>query len=457
VSGIDFELRDETSATPLVFPLTGLDIEVERFTTKAFTEPKPVSFSAVLTTGNVTLPKRTVASSLLAGVLTAAGHAITGGGDADATEERPFLEELSVQGRLQFYPDLEGRVRTSLTGLELTALRGPAQAAGVEIGDGVFDTGIDVRLEPGVVRTEASFGFADLSLDEPPGGLISTYLKLPAPLDAVLFALKDDVDEIHVPLTLEVGKEGVGGGAIASAAVSALGSIITDAIASAPLRAAGTLTGALGFGPGAAENLAARKRNVRFEPGAVELPPEAAARLLPLVDKIRGDDSLSLVLTHSFGVQDVVLAERLANPDRATTEQLVAGLRQRRAELQIRRDEAGAEARMHLLTGRHYLAQGEVARLRALDRTLAELEDALDDAIKLLRPGAERRAPRRTKTAALGLGNRRLDAMQAWLLEQLGPAAADRIEVRRARLGEPVGPLGGVVSVTPARRQTSGS
>lgn len=457
VSGVTFTLEDRTTEVPLIVPITNVDLELQRFTTRAFSEPIPMSFAAIVNAGEVPLPKRAKASSLLAGMLSAAGRALSGGDDEAEIENRPMLDEFALQGRIQFYPALDGRIRSSLSGLELTALRGPASAAGVEIGDGIYDSGIDVRMDQGAVRANASFAFGDLSLDEPPDGLISSYLKLPAPLDAVLFALKDESDQITIPLEVEVGKGGeLDPGALAAEAVSVLGSIIADAVAASPFRAAGAVTGALGFGGGEAEDLSQRRRNLLFSPASTELPEDVRMTLMPLVERCLDDETIGLVLTHRFGVRDLELAMRRANPGREATAALLEGLRQDRTELQIDREAAGAAAQVHLATGRRYLAQRETARLRALDEELAEIEDAIDQAVRLLRPGAERRAPRRTKATALGIGNTRLLTIRRWLIEQLGPGGEDRVEVRKARLAEPAGTQGGIVTTTPVRRQVAG-
>jgi hypothetical protein len=457
VRGLDFVYQDDAADPPMTVPLDGLDLELSNFTTRAFAEPRPLRFSVAVTGGDVELQKRHAASSVVAGFLGAAVGAVTGRSNEIELEQRPMMDEISVNGRLTFHPELQGRIRASISALELTTFRGAANEAGVEIGDGVLDAGVQVDLlGAGGQTLNANFRFDSLQIDEPPGGPISTYLKLPAPLNSVLFALKDEGDQISIPLNVHVEESGVGGSQIANAAITALGSLITKAVAAAPFRVTGAVTGALGldglFG-GDEIPLEERAVTIDFAPAATAVAPEQRRALEPLVELLQDDPQVGLVLVHSFGAADLARAAALANPSPDQTRALAARLRQRRDELGRTRATQGAEARVLLASAGPDEVQAAVLRLQALDRELGETEAALDRTLEMLRPGAERRADRRTRAAALEIGNLRLDAIRRALVEQLGPDGAERVEIRRARPTAAEGEGGGRVQAVPKVRR----
>lgn len=456
VFGLDFVYQDDSADPPMTLPLDGLELEVARFTTRAFEEPRPIRFLVSVTGGDAELPKRQAASSILTGLLGAVTDVVTGGSDEVELQERPIFEEIAVSGRVALYPHLVGRVRTSAAQVELTALRGAAKQSGIEIGDGVLDAGVTLDFH-GAQGTdvEATFTFDSLQIDEPPGGPISSYLKLPAPLNTVIFTLKDNENRIQIPLSTHVEETGIGSGRLTRAIITALGSVIKDAIASAPFRVTGTVTSALGldslFG-GSDTPLEDLVATVDFAPGATALSPDGRRPLDGIVELLQDDEEVGVVLVHTFGEQDLERARTLANPTPEQTRALVARLRQQRAELTRERAIEGANARAILATGDPETVQQTVHQLQALDRELGRTELALDRALDLLRPGAERYADRRTRTAALEIGNLRLEAVRRALVQLLGPEAAERIETKRARFTDPVGDAGGRVTIVPRAR-----
>jgi hypothetical protein len=96
--------------------------------------------------------------------------------------------------------------------------------------------------------------------------------------------------------------------------------------------------------------------------------------------------------------------------------------------LRLRADAAG-QARAQLLSLGEANAAAALARLTAVDQELARTEDALDQVLELLRPGADRQAGRRMRAVALDFGRERLDAVRAVLLASKVPHIADRITV----------------------------
>jgi hypothetical protein len=454
VRGLDFRYSDSTCTPPLIAPLEQLDLEVRGFTTRTFDSAVPFRFRASLGAGKVELPERLKSSSLVAGLLGATVGALTGAEDQRALEPRAMLDEIAVDGALALGPHLDGKVRANISGFELGALRGIAERSGVTIGDGTLDLGTTVHfLGPNGLRTDARIGFQYLSVSEPAGGPISTYLKLPAPLDAVIFALQDQNNEITIPLRLRVEEGGVGGGQIATAAITALGKVIADAIAAAPFRAVGILTGVLGIGGGAGPTLAEQRRQVSFGLGEALPAIDAQQVVAPLIDLLAGDETIALVLTHSFAADDLAHAKTLANPDPELADDIAARLRVDLATSIRERDLLATRLLAMLGAGNPRDAFVLNRRLHALDAEIARISDALDRVLALLRPGAERRADRRTRDTATDLARARLESLRDLLLELGGAELEKRIELRPARITDPIERPHSEIELVPRVRQ----
>ncbi len=456
VSGLDVEFRDERAEPAFVLPLNRFDCEVRGFTTRAFEEPVPLRFSADLGAGGVELPERVQSVAFPLGFAQAAVSALTGGEDAVGTESRRVLEELAINGRLSFAPQLEGVVKVNLAGLELPALRGPAAEAGVEIGDGVLDFGTALRFRGAQgLDIDTGITFTHLSIDEPPGGPISTYLQLPAPLDSVLFLLRNEDGEHKLSPSIHIGAAGISAGEIARVAGETLALTIANAVAAAPLRATGMLTDVVGM-TGAAEDLDALTTQLAFEPGAPALPADAADTLHRLLAEVTHDEQLVIVAQHQFGAADLELAARRGSPPPDTCHELLLGFAEREAVLQRRRAEAAARARAVVITGQRATPDPSAA-LRAIESELGELALAREAVLELLAPGAERQRARRAKHSARAVAERRLAEVRDLVVAKLRGFGAElpqtRIEVRKPRLGQVAGEGGGQIVLQARRRQ----
>ena len=136
-------------------------------------------------------------------------------------------------GQLTFYPATSGWMQVALQGFERRPCA--ARASGINIGDGVLDVNSRTRLAGSEAVTWTPVSLAHLSLSEPDVGPIS-FLKLPAPLDTVIFVLKNEQGEIRLPLAFDFG----GGSTMGLAEISAKAStaflrLVTEALAAAPL------------------------------------------------------------------------------------------------------------------------------------------------------------------------------------------------------------------------------
>lgn len=436
VNGLALQYRDETTTPPTLLPVDDLTLQVRHYRSKAAGDAVPTTIHAFLHGGDVRLPPRADAGSLLAGIVSSAARAVTGGGGDAETEPHAVVEEIALVASLQRAPVLRGRVRLDVRGFELRALRGLAAGGAVDIGDGVLDAGAVVELagsEGALVL--AQLVFSHLSLSEPAGGPISTYLRLPAPLDTVLFALRNSAGEHVVPLDFHVPPDGLDAGSIQRRAIEAFTRVVADAIAGAPLRVAGTAFGWLLdlFGFGGRENLAELHGAIPFAPGTADLPdrpPAELPELAPLVERLADDEEIALVLEHDLGQADLDVATLRANPPLDDLAAAIARLRRLHTELEHERRVTAARVRGLFAAGQVHAAEEGARGLRVLDDRIGGTQMALDRLLQQLRPGAGRRAPHRGRRAAAEIARQRLEAVRAWLAAAVGPEAAERIEVR---------------------------
>lgn len=452
VAGLSIDLRDETTSPPTHLPFADVELELERFTTRGFREPLPWQFRVAIRGGLVQLEKRIVRSSLLSGLVGSAGAAVLGGSNQHETEPRPLVDEIRVRGELQLFPAPIGRLVTDVSALELPAFRGLAKVAGVELTDGLLDhtSTLVLRGDDGL-DLESSTVMTWLSLREPPGGPISTYLRLPAPLDTVLFLLRNEADEQRLPLRLRIAGHAANRGEVAQAAVDALVAVIADAVASAGKRAGGMLTGAIGLG---GDN---KVPEVTAQwPFAAGDPLPGPAETAALLAALRGDPTLELVLVHELGDGDLARAATLASPPPTAIAATIASLRQRHLELLDQRGRQAPAVVAAYDAGKAHEARAAQRQLARLDRELGELERSLDQALGMLGDDSPRQQKRRAAAAAMALGQKRLAAVAASLRQTAPDLPAAQIQLRRPR-GVPVAdlPQGGVVRAM-LRRRTAG-
>lgn len=428
-SGLDFTVRDTTTTPNSVFPLAGLDVEVRRFTTRAMTEPLPLRFSASLQGGAIALPPRSREALV-----------------------RPFLEEVNLRGALTLFGQPSGWVKLDVSGLELASFKPLAGRSGVTLNDGVLDAGMSLlMLGDKGAELDLRSGFRGLSVSEPANGPLQQLLKLPTSLDTVLFALENQDKEIKIPMGFRLAPEGVSGPEFARIAVVTLSGLIARAVAAAPFRVTGALGDVVGIG---AEAVKPRLCSVRFELAEAMPDPSSLAALDPLVERMREEPDLVLVLQHEFGADEVTRFEEFANPPAPVANGLLRTLSVRRAELQREHDLLAATTRTEIAAGSALGTTVARDRLAAAAGEIAATEVALDHLATLLRPDAERSAPRRTREAAAEVAFLRLHAVRAHLLARGIPSAETRIDVRRPRW-EAVAPEPTARIVATARRRSS--
>jgi hypothetical protein len=427
VQALSFDYVDSTTTPPTVLPFEQVDLRIDNASTLVLTEPRQFSFSATVIGGNVELPRRVVSSSVITGIIGSAAQTITG--SKSATERRPLVEEMTVEGSLQVFPSPRGHVEASVQAFELPALRGLAKQGEVEIGDGIFDLDAHAQFSGGDgMFLRATPTFTWLSVSEPPNGPISTYLKLPAALDTVLFLIRNESGEQVLPLRVVVPADDLSGAAIGSAVVETLTKLIAEAVASSPWRVAGALTGVFGMDTG--RDRALPTWVFGFDAG--EKLPEAGD-VDALVATLAGDPDLMVTLTHELGAGDLTRAAALANPPTARVAEAVAHLQAERDALA--HEHAGTAARVTSL-----LVAGQVQAGRALHRDLAAMDDdlgamehTLDDALRMLAGESQRAVERRQRRGAVELAEGRLEAVRRLLCGRIGDDELERVVWRRPR------------------------
>jgi len=456
VNGLDLLVRDETSTPPMILPVRDLDLEVRGLSRGVKPVPS-LRFAATVRGGDVQLPVRQHASSLLAGMVGAAARAVSGESDVDVLEPRPVFDEISLQGRVEPGPYPRGWLNLSVSALELQAFAGPAKRSGVLIDDGTLQAELRSRLagEEGS-HSDLRLTFDYLSLSEPSNGPISRWLRLPAPLDTVLFLLKNEDGEHVIAVTFEAPPNSLGTGRLASAATGALSSVIARAVASSPLRVLGTVTELVGVTGGRTEELGEPPLELDFSPGDPLPAADASARLLPLAQRMADDDDLIVVIEHAFGGGDAERALVLSNPPRADALALVERLRLQRDERRRVRDQLAAEARALFAVGHGDEAAQFTARVLDQDRTLGDLEASLDRTLALLDTDAPRRAPQRARATAVEFGEARVAHVRSMLLAAGGEELLGRIELKPVRFVPAADEAGGRVLLTVKSRPTGG-
>jgi hypothetical protein len=405
VSGMDFRYDDQTTSPPLIAPINGLDVEVQGLSNTALIQEIPIRFSVLINSAKIPLPSLQNGSVQL--------------------EQRDLFSQITSSGEVSLYPNLKGWAKASLNGFELTSLHGLAEQEKLKLGGGTFDGDVDLRFSgDGSVDSTTRLVLTDLSLSEPPNGIITRTLKLPAPLDLVISALQDQDGSITIPLNVSTHRGQLDTGSIVASGVSAMAQIIATAIATSPLK----LANLVGFGGNNKDKLPPVA--VSFPPGYSGLGPEQTIALRALVIRLQQDKSLQVALRHDLGSDDVALAAERVNPSPDDALALAGLLNRRRTALLSARSVAASDVRALLASDAGDDADRAVERLRTINRQLADTDNALDHMYDLLRAGADRQAMRRTRSAALAIAKSRLDAVRDYLqLVGGNKISADRIHI----------------------------
>jgi hypothetical protein len=417
-TGIDVELLDTTGPTPARVPLDELDAELGRFSLRGLARGEALAFRATLGASDVELPPRLVVDSLLEGVAAGVGELLSADPIAPrAAETRPLFAEVNLSGRLAPFPAPTGWAALNVEALELPAFRGPARAMGLDVGDGLADLDLRLRFSGASgLSVDARSSFTHLSLSEPADGPLARYLALPAPLDTVLFLLKDAEGRHKVSIGFRATSEGLSTRSIVLGAAAAVAEALARAVASSPLRLLSTLTDAVGVTGDAEAPPPAQARRIEFASGDASLPHAALRELEAIASQLDGRPRKRAVIVHELSAADLERTTRLVNPTLDDCARLTARLRERKAELALDRDASAARARAEFALGDAAAVRAMCGRVRELESQLGQCDQALERVFELSRPGAERRAAARARSAAIALGGERIERARRALL-----------------------------------------
>ena len=273
----------------------------------------------------------------------------------------------------------------------------------------------------------------------------------------MLFVLRDHSGAVKIPLNFTADSDGIGTGQIAEIAISTLGRLIVNAIATSPFRVTGTLTGGVeAFGNAVGDFLGIGGDDeepppekpalaVEFLSGDAYLSRAGKEKIDGVIEELDDDEELILSIESRLGTGDVERLAIRANPSPEDCRDLADSLRRRKFEILTVRAEAAAEARASLAAGFRDRAEQTTRQLRGLDRDLALTEDALDRVLDMLRPGAERLGDRRTREAGVALMNIRAEEVVRYLLASKLDGIENRIRLKRVRFVDPPDPQGRVL------------
>ncbi len=459
LTGLDVRVEDRTVAPPTIVPLNNLDLEVRDFTTRALVEPRMMHFALTMSADKVPLP---VPEKQRGGIVGAFGAIGSREKEKEpttrGTENRELLSQISAAGSIGLYPKLSGYVKGSMNGIELAGFEGEAKQGGVDLTGGVFDGTFDVRFaDNGDIVTKSKFVFNDLKVDEPAGGPLSKGLKLPVPLNATVGALQDVSGAITVPVNVTLAQGKLTGGEIMGAVAGAIAPIVGTAVTNAPLKAVAGAGDIIGVGALLGKDKKKQPREpivIQFSAGSLELDPASKQQISAFIEEAQRDDKLQLTIRHELGGQDVPVLAARANPSPEDCQALASQLRTRKAELARQRDELSSQVEAQLASHSGPAANSSVTQLRDLDRESAHIEISLDQLYDLLRPGADRQADRRTRKAALDLGQARVDAIKKLFIDAKLPHATERVQTPapRADVAAPDAPGRVTIAITGAKR-----
>jgi hypothetical protein len=428
VSGLDFNFEDRTCDPPLIVPLSGLDMEVRDLSSRMPYEDKPCRFNILLNSGNMQ-------------PLADAGSSAT----TKKSEPRELFSQVEVSGVVSLYPQPKGWVKTSISALDLSALGGEANQAGIDLTGGTFDASADLRLiGDGNIDARSHLTLTDLKIQEPPNGPIVRILKIDAPLSVVIAALQDQDGSINIPIQVPIKSGHVSGGDLTVAAAGAVASVVVSAVAAAPLKAADAPLAILGVGKNKKKD---EPVTLKFDSADRALSLENILQLHALLVQMNNDDTLVLTLRHELGGGDVSRAAVLANPSPEDCRNLAYRLHLNKIDLLTARQAAAQQVRAQLASNFGADANESIRHLNEIDRALAANEDALDNVYNMLRPGADRQSARRTRAACLQIAQDRLDAVYTALARSGIPDIDKRINVGHATFNPADGDGGGSVTI----------
>ncbi|MFT3785895.1 MAG: DUF748 domain-containing protein [Tepidisphaeraceae bacterium] len=389
VTGADLTFEDRMVDPVVIIPINALEADIRGLSSLVLSQDKPFKFNISAGAGKVSLP---------------------GKRDKAKFEDREFFGQATAFGEMAIVPTLRGRGVFAINGLELNALRGVASAYGAGLSDGTFDARAELRSrDDNSMDVRSKLVFTDLEYSEPVNGVIQRAIKAPTSINDAIFVLRGADGSINLPVdfNFKPGRDPVGdiiGGAIPPV----LGQIAVGMV-SLPAKMLG-----LGGGPKATDTVEDPPISIPFTTGLVGLTSEQRDQLARLTLAAK-DPNVSMTISQKIGADDMTIARDRANPPLGRAAALASDLRRRRAELLDQRYQLISAARAQAVGATETIGGESLQQLASVQSELADVEDAFDALYDLQRPGAEKQADRRGKSAALFLLTARQDALDKFL------------------------------------------
>jgi hypothetical protein len=440
VSGLGMVYRDMTVTPPLTVPLNGLDLDLQGLMLPVPEKPSPVRFNAIMTAGRVPIEGRD-------------GNAL----------ERFLFQELTASGHITPGPNPDGWIKAGIKGFEMRALSGLARRKGIQIRNGLMDVGVDVRLKPSrQAGTHVKLAFTDLSLRDSSDGIVAKVLLLPVSLDAAIYMLQglDGTFRLNVPFTMDL--DTLSPKQLNTAIVGATAAVLGKAIATSPVKLlAGT--GKLVSGTGrlltgnakpkpATEPVEYDPLELIYEPGALALNNALRIQIDILAKRMRRDRHLVVTVRHQFGLGDLIVAERLANPSPQDSAELLNQLQHLKTQMQRQRVDLTSRAQAAYGAGDVAIGHELSQELAEQDNKLGLLEQACDNLLESLGPGSAQLERRRTREAALSLARARLLAVRDALYRADIKDIENRLTITQPSFATPDDNQPGRIVLTTSRR-----
>ncbi|MBK9383560.1 MAG: DUF748 domain-containing protein [Planctomycetes bacterium] len=466
-------LRDERVSPPLLVPLHSIDLSVQNLTSAPTPDSLPVGLQFSALAGDVEVPKRAAAGPIpgigfVTGMIGGLAESVTGSGKIER-EPRPLFQELRAEALLTPTWPPRGHLELELAGFELAALTATAKQSAVDLSDGVLDASVRTVVDPrGSARGRNLFYFTHLDIDEPANGPIQRYLKLPAPLNVIVFAVTDDTGAVRIPVDFDqnLGSE-MTQGEVLGIAIDSLARTLQHALERSAFRVVGFVTD---FGDSVLGGLPLigsvwawlfsdqvpeeelKPIELRFAPGDTYLSEESRAALTEMIARLRRHPKMDVVIEHLSGREDVARAQLLGSPSREDMLALDARLASEMELTSRARDVLLAQAEAAIKEGRATDAAAARRELRLRDDRIGELLQAKRALVEALGKNRGAQIERRTRTVQTEFGRARGELVKAALLASARDLEA-RVRVPRPRPNEPDFDGGGLILLRPALRR----
>ncbi|MBL8900433.1 MAG: DUF748 domain-containing protein [Planctomycetes bacterium] len=465
--------RDERVDPPLVIPLHSIDLGLQNLTSAPTKDSLPVGLQLNALAGDVEVPKRAAAGPVpgfgfVTGMIGGLAETVVGSGKIER-EPRPLFQELRAEVLLTPTWPPRGHIDLELAGFELAALTATAKQSAVDLADGVLDASIRTVVDPrGNARGRNLLYFTHLDIDEPADGPIQRYLKLPAPLNVIVFAVMDDTGAVRIPVDFEqhLGSE-MAQGQVFGIAVDSLARTLQHALERSAFRVVGFVTD---FGDSLLGGLPLigslwawlfsdqvpeeelQPIELHFAPGDSYLSDESRAALAVMIERLRRHPKMDVVIEHLSGRDDVARAQLIGSPSREDLLEFDARLASE-MELNSRaRDVLLAQAEAAIKEGRASDAAAARSELRRRDERIGELLQAKRALIEALGKNRGAQVERRTRSVQTEFGRARAELVKAALIANARELDS-RVRVPRPRPNEPDFDGGGRILLRPAMRR----